>query len=436
MPGSWDDPAVVCPVLPHDAVGAFSLGPSPVITYTTEDANMQIGIILNRWDVDPDSGNAKLLLTIWWNNPFDEIAALAPGIAAWKPENDAIQAIWVYKNAFDVDPQAFAMGEAGIVAYHQPHTTRGAWAFTLSAAEGDWYAIKFEDTFSTTPADVGMPGADSSWVAPLAYDSELQRFVVLKGVLPHLSERSRYWTRLADTSGSAVRYLDPGEYCVSGGLDGLLCNLTAIALVMDAPTQGQQIVLENRATIAAVADAYQVPEISLAAGIANQANAFTRPFDSDFLERCLVRLPDGPFTGAGASVGIAQITKEEMALYLPDCDAECLFDRKKSFEMMAAKLRAANALLPADIDPTEQLMVLALAQNNGAGPAEAYRDNGGNWQLLSEQYGQSGYTWDQGDWDQLGKILKIIVHLLAQGYALPDGVDLNRWQQIYDLKGQ
>jgi len=239
---------------------------------------------------------------------------------------------------------------------------------------------------------------------------------------------------------------DPGSDCIDTRIESdqeeslsyptVIAEITQETELDVLPQQGQQIVLDHQVEIASVARRYRIPPISLAAGIANQGNAFTRPYNIDFVELCLINLPDSQFTGLGASVGVAQITPDEMYLYLPGCDQECLFDLQKSIEMMAAKLFSANGYLPVSIDPTDRLMVLALAQNSGVGPARSFVEMSGDWQRIYELYNHGGYAWDQGDWDQLEKILNITINLSEQGYPLPEGVDLERWRNISQSNGQ
>ncbi len=132
------------------------------MTYATEDANMQIGFIANDWSMGQTiGGNSNVAFTIWWNNPSETLYNHNTGGSVTEPANDAIQTIWVYKNNF-VTP----------VATYTPNTTSGAWNVTLSAEVGDWFVVKFQDTYTfATDATYGrLATKDLTWSAPVWYD--------------------------------------------------------------------------------------------------------------------------------------------------------------------------------------------------------------------------------------------------------------------------
>lgn len=199
--------------------------------------------------------------------------------------------------------------------------------------------------------------------------------------------------------------------------------------------QGYVEVAQNTALIVRAAEAEGVPAIMVAAGIMNQGNAVTRPFGTDLLEQAqLAAAIDSPFTGVNASVDIAQLTPGEIRAYIPGCSRACLFEPAMAVQGMAAKLGAANALLPGSVDATDRLMVLALAQNYGPSAATAYLEAGGSWRQLY-QTNQTGHTDGVYNNDQLRKILINIRYLLHNGFQLPPGVNLKRWQRIVDSQG-
>ena len=212
----------------------------------------------------------------------------------------------------------------------------------------------------------------------------------------------------------------------------VLFALSAHALQASALPQPQGFVevARHEVLIMRAATVEGVPAIMVAAGIMNQGNALTRPFGTDLFERAQVAAPfESPFTGANASVDIAQLTPEEMRAYIPGCSDACLFEPAMAVLGMAAKLRAADDLLPTGLDPTDRLMVLALAQNDGPGAAEAYLAAGGRWSTLyAERQGMVNN-------DQLRKILANTHFLLNQGFRLPPGVDLERWARIVQTQG-
>lgn len=228
-------------------------------------------------------------------------------------------------------------------------------------------------------------------------------------------------------------------------LGGLAGAVIAVALALSGYTwpviaapqpQGYVEVTRYTALITRAALQDGVPPISLAAGIMNQGSAFTRPFGTDLLERVQVAAPfDSSVTGQDASVGIAQLMPNEMSTYLRGCRTECLFEAETAVRGMAAKLAAADDLLPRRIDPTDRLMVLALAQNAGPGAARAYLARGGRWDDIYAD-GLTGYASGLYNNDQLRKILADLRFLAGNGFRLPLGVDLERWQQIVDTQGR
>ncbi len=213
--------------------------------------------------------------------------------------------------------------------------------------------------------------------------------------------------------------------------------LSAHALQASALPQPQGFVevARHEALIQRSAVVKGVPAIMVAAGIMNQGNALTRPFGTDLFERAQVAAPfESPFTGDNASVDIAQLTPEEMSAYIPGCSEDCLFEPATAVLGMAAKLGAADDLLPAGLDPTDRLMVLALAQNDGPGAAEAYLEAGGRWSTLYAAR-QAGQPRGMVNNDQLRKILTNTRFLLNHGFRLPPGVVLERCERIVETEG-
>jgi hypothetical protein len=229
------------------------------------------------------------------------------------------------------------------------------------------------------------------------------------------------------------------------GLGGLFCAAVVTALGLTghalrpaaAPQpQGYAEVFRHADLIVNAATLEGVPAISVAAGVMNQGNAVTRPFGTDLLERVQLAAPfKSTVTGTASSVGIAQLTPNEIGTYIRECSRECLFRPALAVQAMAAKLGAANRLLPSSLNPTDRLMVLALAQNSGPGAATAYLARGGNWRRIYHDH-LTGHTHGLYDNDQLRKILANVRFLEEQGFQLPPGVNLARWQQIVDMQGR
>ncbi len=96
-----------------------------------------------------------------WNDSddyYDHVVQLA---AAGEDVDDAIQNIWVYKNGFSTP-----------VATHQPNIASGTWNVNLSAQTGDWFVVKFQDTytFASDPTYGRTTSKDLTWSAPVWYD--------------------------------------------------------------------------------------------------------------------------------------------------------------------------------------------------------------------------------------------------------------------------
>lgn len=128
------------------------------MTYATEDANMQIGFVANGWSMGQTiGGDSNVSFTIWWNNPSTTLYNNNIGVSVVETPTDAIQTIWIYKNGFT----------SAAATYH-PNTTGGAWNIALSAAVGDWFVVKFQDSYSLSPDRAATK--DYTWSAPVWYD--------------------------------------------------------------------------------------------------------------------------------------------------------------------------------------------------------------------------------------------------------------------------
>ena len=127
------------------------------MTYATEDPNMQIGFLANDGSMGQTiGGNSPVAFTIWWNNPSETICNNNVPICRTETAADVIQSIWIYKNSF-----------SSAVATHNPGTSSGTWIVSVPAAVGDWFVVKFMDTY--TLAASGRT-TDLTWSAPVWYD--------------------------------------------------------------------------------------------------------------------------------------------------------------------------------------------------------------------------------------------------------------------------
>ncbi len=128
------------------------------MTYATEDANMQIGFTANGWSMGQTVGGAaNIALTIWWNNPSNTLYNNNTGATATESANDAIRNIWIYQNSFS----------SPVITY-TPNTISGTWNVTVTAAVGDWFVAKFQDSSSLSPGRNSTK--DYTWSAPIWYD--------------------------------------------------------------------------------------------------------------------------------------------------------------------------------------------------------------------------------------------------------------------------
>lgn len=128
-------------------------------TYATEDPNMQIGFLANGWSMGQTiGGSTNISFTVWWNYPSQTICNNNVPVCVAEHADDLVKNIKIYKNSFD---------SGDLVAAHYPDTTSGVWETSVSATTGDWFVIKFQDTFT-----LASPGRtyDQTWSGPVWYD--------------------------------------------------------------------------------------------------------------------------------------------------------------------------------------------------------------------------------------------------------------------------
>jgi hypothetical protein len=128
------------------------------MTYATEDANMQVAFTANGWSMGQTIGGAATMaFNIWWNNPSMTITNNNAGIAKAEPADDVIQTIWIYRNSFTTP-----------VATYRPNTVSGTLTANVSATAGDWFVVKFQDTYTFSAGR--STTKDLTWSAPVWYD--------------------------------------------------------------------------------------------------------------------------------------------------------------------------------------------------------------------------------------------------------------------------
>ncbi len=186
---------------------------------------------------------------------------------------------------------------------------------------------------------------------------------------------------------------------------------------------GRSDVLNNADLIRRVAGEYpDIAPVMVAAAIAEQASDVERIFGLDILEQTTLFLPGKE----NMSVGIAQIRPTEAVSLGIALDPMDLFDPEIAVRGMVAKLKVTNERIDAYRDPevqlslTERYMVLSLGQNS-PGIADDYYAAKGDWAVLLGQNNNA-------------RVMRyFLVHLdwlLANGWELPEDVDLDFWRKV------
>ncbi len=186
---------------------------------------------------------------------------------------------------------------------------------------------------------------------------------------------------------------------------------------------GRSDVLANSELIQSVAEEYPaIAPAMVAAAIAEQASDVERIFGLDILEKTTLFFPGQE----DMSVGIAQIRPTEAMSLGLSADPLELFDPEIAVRGMVAKLRAVDERITALQDPahpislTERYMLLSLGQNS-PGSVDSYIAAEGDWALLLDQSNNA-------------RVMRyFLVHLdwlIANGWKLPEDVDLEMWRQV------
>jgi len=171
-------------------------------------------------------------------------------------------------------------------------------------------------------------------------------------------------------------------------------------------------------------------ELMVAASIAHQASdPKDRPYGTDAVEK-MVALID-----SDQSVGIAQLRPGEIEEWAPALAGRSPFEPDVAIRVMAAKLQDTEQYIVwqaaehGRISPTSRFMLLALAQNCSERSqvrrtVDAFFEYRGSWDAMLRDP-QFGSLWTQ----QLRLVLVHVDWLIAQGWELPEGVDLDEWRQ-------
>ncbi len=193
-----------------------------------------------------------------------------------------------------------------------------------------------------------------------------------------------------------------------------------------SPIQGRREVLAHAEEIERWAP--NDLELLVGASIAHQASDFKdRPFGTDALEWVWRELVDD-----NISIGIAQLRKEEVVLWAPYLHGVDLLLPDAAIRIMIAKLNRANSYILRtypEVDATDRFMLLALAQNAASDSTIRttvdyfFENASADWgEMLASERAK------EMDWqEQLRLVLLHLVWLVEQGWAIPDGLDLDRW---------
>lgn len=233
---------------------------------------------------------------------------------------------------------------------------------------------------------------------------------------------------LDEARGAEARPAEPPSE--PAGYQLIQNSVSLLSTPGDAPfVHGRQDVLENSDLIRRYAP--QELELIVAASIAHQASDVKdRPFGADSVETFWLENVD-----PDASVGIAQLRASEVVYWAPRLVGADLLDPEIAVRVMTAKLAKANQYISRtypDVSISDRMMLLALVQNDSTEIAMRrtidpfFRAADRNWEMhLSSNQARSR------DWtEQLRLVLVQLDWLVSEGWAMPAGVDRDRWAEI------
>ncbi len=252
--------------------------------------------------------------------------------------------------------------------------------------------------------------------------------------------------RYAYTLNNPVRYTDPTGHCInpidcvkwigriSAAVQGIIVGKIAYdnwagSYFGNLPDfRGLTVAESYKVEIAAASSNTGVSEIAIAAGIAVQSQWCCGL--SDWVEVNIVR-------DTNPSQGIAQLTPGESELF-PEGKYKP-FDAAPSAEAMGKKMQgAANQCV--GCSPTDKFIAMAIGQNGftidpreipftqsgkkdwAAYFSEATKKQTGRIDTVIRRMAQGVESWDQM---QLILFLHDLEGLMAQGWELPEGIDIN-----------
>ncbi len=253
----------------------------------------------------------------------------------------------------------------------------------------------------------------------------------------------------AYVEGNPVNFTDPGGYMrMSWQRRYLLYQIamTGISTGLIPPVHGRADTVNYREDIFKITQEYcgeapcsELDATLVAAAIAHQASdPIDRPFGTSWGDEFTEFLYEQGVTSRSPSIGMAQLTDGELvklrnAGYLNDCSGNDPYDPEVAIYGMTAKLHQANDTLilyersHGQLPPTDRMMLLAIAQNEGSSVVHAFYNADRDWDKLirenksvdkRETYARNlRYMALHIDW------------LVATGWPWPKEIDMNRWRQ-------
>jgi RHS repeat-associated protein len=263
------------------------------------------------------------------------------------------------------------------------------------------------------------------------YDPALGRWLSADAVVPRLDVPEAF-NRFSYALGNPLAYLDPSGH--------LLWQLnyfgySARAMLFSSRSfgywmHGRQTVASNAGLIRGEVTADR--QLTVAAFVSQQDSEMfgERAFGTDVFERLFVA---SGRSNKEVSRGIAQLTPSEMETYAPELAGADLWNHQNAIRGMAAKvdyidqyISGAASANGGSISWTDRFMLLAICQNTGKVEDAQYR---------VDYYFQKGGKWadvfmERGDLQEtLREVVVQIYWLLSQGWALPEGVDLEQMKR-------
>jgi hypothetical protein len=253
------------------------------------------------------------------------------------------------------------------------------------------------------------------------YDPSLNRFLSPDSIIPDFSNPQSL-NRYSYCFGNPLGCVDPSGHMPwwlrYAGWQAAITYYSGFGVVRHPLLHGRNDVASNAETIRGFAP----PQLQLivAASIAHQASdPKDRPYGSSLID-------------IGASQGIAQLRPGEIEAWAPSLAGKSRDDPAVAIRAMTGKLEYAESFIlgaeaeGGNISKTDRYMLLALAQNCSKkkqieNTVTTFFGAQRNWDFA---FGTDYAA--KADWkEQLRLVVLHMDWLLANGWALPEGVDLD-----------